>query len=32
LQRSFSSHSQMRLYFRLGDFPTRYMQDLIAHC
>jgi pyruvate dehydrogenase E2 component (dihydrolipoamide acetyltransferase) len=23
LQRSFSSHSQMRLYVRLGDFPTR---------
>jgi hypothetical protein len=23
LQRSFSSHSQMRLYFRLGDFPSR---------
>ncbi len=32
LQRSFSSHSQMRLYFRLGDFPSRYMQDLRAHC
>jgi len=32
LQRSFSSHSQMRLYFRLGAFPTRYMQDLRAHC
>ncbi len=32
LQRSFSSHSQMHLYFRLGDFPTRYMQDLRAHC